>query len=396
MYRENYHNDIPDPLSWTQEKIYLKGYPFDPDATYVNKENLDIQAKNKESFLKKGKAGYTYVWYDRFGYFYTKAKTTEIGDVPDNGYYDGAQTDMAIKRLRELNNREKPFFFAIGYYRPHLPFNAPKKYWDLYNREEIPLASNSFLPKDSPITAINNLRELRGYTDMKTTKHPLDGQVSRKDALRLKHGYYACVSYIDAQIGRLIKELDRLKIRDKTIIVLWGDHGWKLGEHASWCKMTNYEIDTRAPLIISSPVTLGKNIKCHGLVEFVDIYPTLCDLAGLSIPGNLEGISMLPLFKNPKQPWKKAVFSQFLREGIWIAPDGKEYMGYSIRTGRYRYVEWINWKTKKFAASELYDHETDPQENVNIVNSPQLKELVQQLSRQLKNGWKAALPQNKK
>lgn len=388
-----YHNDIPDPPSWSEPKIHLNGFPFDPDAGYINKENLDIQAKNKESFMKRGEAGYTYVWYDRFGYFYTKANATEIGIGPDNAYYDGLQTDAAVKKLSQLNKRGQPFFFAIGYYRPHLPFNAPKKYWDMYDPEEIPLAENDFMPRSAPDMAINNLRELRGYKDFKGIKHPKDGTLSEEEARHLKHGYYASVSYVDAQVGRLLDQLDELGIRDNTIIVLWGDHGWKLGEHNSWCKMTNYEIDTRVPLIISTPGTKHSPKKSDRLVEFVDVYPTLCDLAGLPIPEKLEGLSTAPLISEPDQPWKKAVFSQFLREGIWVAPDGREYMGYAIRTERYRYVEWIDWETKALKARELYDHDSDPMENINIADRTENSELVQQLAAQMKNGWKAALPE---
>lgn len=387
-----YHNDIPDPLSWSEQKLSLEGYPFDPDASYANEKNHAIQAGSRESFIKTGKSGYNYVWYDRFEHFYTKAESTEIGEGPDNIYYDGAQTDMAVKKLSMLKSMDKPFFFAIGYYRPHLPFNAPKKYWDLYDRDKIPMAENDFLPKNSPVMAINNMREMKTYTDMKNTRHPKDGKLSEADARRLKHGYYAAVSYVDAQIGRLLDELDRLKIADNTIVVLWGDHGWKLGEHASWCKMTNYDIDTRVPMIIRAPGQKKRGVQTDRLVEFVDIYPTLCELSGLRIPGQLEGLSTVPLMKNPKKPWKKAVFSQFLREGKWKSPDGKEYMGYSIRTERYRYTEWINWQTGELAARECYDHLTDPQENSNIANDPKNSQLIEDLAKKLKAGWKAALP----
>jgi arylsulfatase A-like enzyme len=326
------------------------------------------------------------------GEWYLKASAAEAPDIPDNAYYDGAQTDVAIKKLTELKDKDRPFFFAVGYYRPHLPFNAPKKYWDMYNRDDIPLAENGFVPEDSPPMAINNMRELRGYTDFKHALHPNDVKLSEDEDRLLKHGYLASVSYIDAQIGRLLETLDKLKLRENTIIVLWGDHGWKLGEHNSWAKMTNFEIDARVPLIISTPETRSKNIKTNALVEFVDIYPSLCELAELPIPENLEGISAVPLISQPEKSWKKAVFTQFLREGIWIAPDGVEYMGMSMRTERYRYVEWLNWETKELKAIELYDHDNDPQENVNIANLPENKELVLQLAEKMKKGWQESLP----
>jgi arylsulfatase A-like enzyme len=318
--------------------------------------------------------------------------STECVDVPDNAYFDGAQTDLAIEKLGELKAMEKPFFFAVGYYRPHLPFNVPKRYWDRYDRAAIPLAENDFLPENAPIMAINNLRELRSYTDFKQAPYPKDAKLGEADARRLKHGYLASVSYIDAQIGRLLDALERLGLKENTIVVLWGDHGWKLGEHRSWCKMTNYDIDTRVPLIFrvpgSRPGARGK--PSSSLVEFVDIYPTLCELAGLDGPENLEGTSLVPILEDPGAAVKSAAFSQFLRNGVWQCPDGKDYMGYSIRTERYRYVEWYRWKTDERAARELYDHRTDPRENVNVADRPEYAETVELMARRLKAGWRAA------
>jgi len=384
-----YHNTIPDPLSWSEPKLHIDGYPFDPDAVYRGDKDVADLENRKKKIIAEGKQKR---YIDRIGEWYLKASATEAPDVPDNAYFDGAQTDVAIEKLAELKQKDKPFFFGIGYYRPHLPFNAPKKYWDMYDRNSIPLAENDYLPKNSPPMAINNLRELRGYTDFKKIPKAHEGKLSEAEARLLKHGYLASVSYVDAQVGRILDELERLKLRENTIVILWGDHGWKLGEHNSWCKMTNYEIDTNAPLIISSPELKNKAIESERLVEFVDVYPTLCEMAGLQIPENLEGNSVVPLIADPKKAWKKAVFSQFLREGIWLAPDGIEYMGYSIRTERYRFVEWMNWETKEYVAQELYDHQSDPQENINLAGEPGNSELVKQLSMQLRAGWREAVP----
>lgn len=379
-----YHNTIPDSLSWSEPKMHISGYPFDPDAVYRADRNVAALNKRKEKIITDGREER---FIDRIGEWYLKDTATEMVDLPDNVYYDGAQTDMAIQKLSELKNNKKPFFFAIGYYRPHLPFNAPKKYWDLYQRDKIPLAVNKYLPENSPPMAINNLRELRGYTDFKHIAKPHEGKLSESEARLLKHGYLASVSYIDAQVGRLLNELDRLKLRENTIVILWGDHGWKLGEHSSWCKMTNHEIDTRVPLIISAPGFTEHGLETNSLVEFVDIYPTLCELAGLPVPESLDGESLVPLIKNPRLRFKEAVFSQFLREGIWLAPDGIEYMGNSIRTERYRYTEWINWETKKLAARELYDHKIDPNENTNIADKPGQEETLLLLAKKLKAGF---------
>jgi arylsulfatase A-like enzyme len=384
-----YHNTKPDPLSWSEEKLHIKGYPFDPDATYVGEEAEEYLERLKQEYIDAGKAE---TRIDRLGEWYLKAFSTECEDVPDNAYYDGAQTDVAVEKLGELAKMDQPFFFAVGYYRPHLPFNAPKKYWDLYDTDKIPMAENDFIPVGAPPMAINNLRELRGYADFKHQPHPLEGKLTDEQAKLLKHGYLASVSYTDAQIGKLLNRLEELGIMENTIVVLWGDHGWKLGEHGSWCKQTNYSIDTRVPMIFSTPETRKNPVVSEGLVEFVDIYPTLCELAGLPAPGHLEGISAVPLFEQPDRPWKNATFSQYLRSRIWLAPDGIPYHGHAIRSDEFLYVEWFNENTGDLAATELYDLTKDPQENVNVVSDPEYADNVMEMADRLKKGWKAALP----
>jgi len=383
-----YHNTLPDSLSWSEKKLHIKGHPFDPDAEYIGEEALEYLVKHKQEIIDAGKQER---FIDRIGEWYLKAYATECKDAPDNAYYDGAQTDLALEKLEALSEKDQPFFFAIGYYRPHLPFNAPKKYWDLYDREKIPMAENDFIPEGAPPMAINNLRELRSYEDFKTQPHPLDAGLTEEQARQLKHGYLASVSYVDAQIGRLMDKLEKLGILDNTIVVLWGDHGWKLGEHGSWCKMTNYTIDTRVPLIFSTPRLHKNPVVSDQLVEFVDIYPTLCELAGLETPGNLEGISTVPLITEPGKPLKKAVFSQFLRNRIWLAPDGIAYHGYAIRTHDYLYVEWEKEETGELAANELYDLKDDPMENKNVVSDPVYAEVVKEMAQMLEVGWRAAL-----
>lgn len=381
-----YHNIIPDPKSWSEPKLYVDEYPFDPDAVYRSSENLVYIAERKKCIIAEGEQDR---YIDRFGKWYLKASATEMVDATDNVYYDGAQTDAAIVKLQQLKEMNQPFFFAVGYYRPHLPFNAPKRYWDMYDRDRIPLAENDTPPKDMPLMAINTMRELRGYTDFKEAPLPHERGLTDEESQLLKHGYLASVSYVDAQVGKLLDELERLELRYNTIVVLWGDHGWKLGEHRSWCKMTNYEIDTRVPLIVSAPCERSRGRRCDRLVEFVDIYPTLCELAGLPILSALDGTSMVPLLQSHKRTWKKAAFSQFLREGIWKAPDGKTYMGYTLRTERYRYVEWIDWTTREHAAAELYDHQTDPHENTNVVENSDYSTVREELASLLHWQWKS-------
>jgi iduronate 2-sulfatase len=387
-----FHNNDPDTISWTELPL-IKGFPFDPDAVYMNDENIQIQELKKKKLIAAGQSR-----IDKLGYWYLKANATENADVNDDAYFDGAQTTLAIKKLQELATQKNPFFLSVGYYRPHLPFNAPKKYWDMYNRDSIPLAENQFVPEDSPEYAMHGDQELRGYSDCSDLPWPFEKPLNEKQQRELKHGYYASVSYTDAQIGRLLNELDRLGLSENTIIVLWGDHGWKLGEHNGWCKQTNYEIDTNAPMIVSGARVKAKGVKCNALTEFVDIYPTLCDMAGFQVPEKLQGTSFFPLLKNPKLEWKTAAFSQFLL-GRYGPPETRlmERMGYTMRTDQYRYVEWYKWdkegnKCGEFLSRELYDHKTDPQENKNIANKPANKKIIDALSQQLKNGWKNSLP----
>lgn len=377
---KTFHNDIPDSISWT-ERPHLKGFPYDPDAVYATKLNLDIQEAKKQKLIAQGKNR-----LDPLGHWYLKANATESADVDDDAYYDGAQTTYAIQRLQELATEKKPFFLSVGYYKPHLPFNAPKKYWDLYNRDSIPLADNQYPPKGSPSFAVHGDQELRNYDDSHGLPKPAEQPWDINRQRELKHGYYASVSYTDAQIGRLMDELKRLDLLKNTIVVLWGDHGWKLGEHNGWGKMTNYDIDARVPMIVGGAKIKAKGQKSNALTELVDIYPTLCELAGLPIPLHLQGKSFVPLLDKPEQQWKPAAYSQYLL-GRFGPKEyrNKERMGYSVRTDQYRYIRWYLWdkttKTKgEFLGHELFDHFADPQENTNLANEPQASKEIDELT----------------
>ncbi|WP_198840434.1 sulfatase [Aureibaculum flavum] len=384
---KTFHNTLQDSLAWN-EYLHVDGFPFDPDAVYLNQDNLIIQKERELNRVKNGTAK-----FDKYGFIYTKAKSIEMADVKDDAYYDGAQTTMAIKKLQELKNKAEPFFLSVGFYKPHLPFNAPKKYWDLYNPEDMPLATNQFIPEGSPEFAVNGDAEMRGYYDRKDLPEPNENPLNEKDQRELLHAYYACVSYVDAQVGRLMDELERLGLKENTIVVLWGDHGWKLGEHNSWGKQSNYEIDTRVPLIISGDKLTSRGKLSNALTEFVDVYPTLIDLSGFQVPQYLHGKSLIPILENSNASVKEAAFSQFLLGRYGSKEDRKvERMGYTVRTDRYRYVEWYLWKKKEkekgdFITRELFDHKTDPQENINIANNSENDELISQLSEQLKEGF---------
>jgi len=308
----------------------------------------------------------------------------ECADVPDNTYQDGKVADLAVETLKELAKKDQPFFLAVGFVKPHLPFVSPKKYWDMYDPADIKLATNRFVAKDSPEYAVNpNDGEIRAYSGI-----PPKGDMPEDLARKLRHAYYAGVSYTDAQIGRVMAELKTLGLDKNTIVVLWGDHGWNLGEHSLWGKHTNVENDVNAPLIISAPGQKAAGQSTPALAEFVDIYPTLCDLAGVPLPAHLEGVSLKPLMDNPALPWKTAAFSQYPRKS-----DGQALMGYTMRTDRYRFTVWVDRDDHtKVDAIELYDHQTDPQENTNVAKDPANAELVKSLMKQWEGGWQAAKP----
>jgi len=297
-------------------------------------------------------------------------------DVPDNELTDGKVADAAIEVMNKV--KDQPFFLAVGFRKPHLPFVAPQRYYDTYELEKMRLAPNPYPPKDVFPLAMSAWGELRSYKDM-----PKEGPVPDAVARELVRGYYAATSFTDAQIGRVIAELERLGLRDRTIIILWGDHGWQLGEHGMWCKHTCFETSTRSMLMISVPGQKTRRQKTDALVEFVDIYPTLCELAGLPLTPGLEGASFVPLVVNPKRQWKKAAFSQYPRPGL---------MGYAMRTDRYRYVEWHDNYSHEVKGRELYDHQNDPDENVNLANQSEHAATVKKLSAMLARGWKAARP----
>lgn len=351
-----FHGGLDDQASWSDPpaRVGRPMYALEENQRLVNRKRDEAKGKKfpTASARYNAMAGPAY----------------ECTDVPDNTYSDGVIADAAIAILRDMEG--KPFFLAVGFLKPHLPFIAPKKYWDLYDRDAIPMASNPFPPKDAPKIALSNWGELRAYHDI-----PEVGPLTADDARTLKHGYYACVSYVDAQLGRILNELDRLGLRDNTVIILWGDHGWKLGEHGMWCKHTNFENDARAPLICAAPSQKACGRHTPALVEFVDIYPTLCELSGLPLPKHLEGDSFADLLDDPALPGEPTAISQYPRGNV---------MGYSMRTDRYRFTLWQKRQgDHETVAVELYDHVADLAENLNIAADPANGALVETLTAQL-------------
>ena len=293
----------------------------------------------------------------------------EAGEVDDEGYPDGLNTLEAIHQLQVLKEKGDPFFLSLGFYKPHLPFNAPKKYWDLYDRDEIPLAENNFLPEH-----LNNIYSVNKSPEL-TTHYPWPdgpGIVTPESAKTIKHGYYSCVSYIDALVGKVLDELERLDLAENTIVVLWSDHGWHLGEHTMFGKMSNFEIATRSPLIIRVPGSIKEGLELNHLTESIDIYPTLADLCGLDYPDNLDGESIVDILRNPDKEGPGFARSFYYRN---------QALGKAMRTERYRIVRWAT-ENDSTLALELYDHQNDPNENINI--AAEYKVIVDSLSDQLK------------
>lgn len=369
-----YHGGLNDEATWSTPWLTPKA------AKYALPENLKLDERQYASADKKAKDGGEPDNTPSTGQN-SRGPAFEAADVPDNALTDGKVADLAVATLRELSAKPEPFFLAVGLVKPHLPFVAPKKYWDLYDPATIELAPNKFRAKDAPDYAVLPGAELRNYDGIPA------GPIPDDLARQLKHGYYASISYMDAQLGRVLAELDRLKLRDNTIIILWGDHGWKLGEHDAWCKHSTTENDTNAPLLISVPGMTKAGVHSSALVEMVDIYPTLSELAGLPLPAHLEGVSFAPLLDSPNRSWKSAVFSQYPRT------QKGGLMGYSMRTDRYRLTVWVSRKDhSKVDAIELYDQETDPQENTNLAADPAHAAVVERLMVQWRAGWQGAKP----
>ncbi len=391
-----FHNYMPDSISWDEPDLRPPQYSApemhkrDGETFYVNEETNQLQKIARDSLVKLRPVRYADGW--------NNGPVWEWEDVHDSLYYDGAQTELAKRTLTRITKRNEPFYLGMGYFRPHMPFTVPKKYWDLYDPDELPLAKNDFHPEGAPVWTMNSNYELRHYNGFHHIGTPISGFKIPEDTARLlKQGYYASVSYVDAQFGKLIQHLKDLGVYDNTIIIVWGDHGWKLGEHNSWSKQTNYHIDTHVPMMIRVPGQQNAGAKTESLTELIDMFPSLLELAGIDVPDYMQGTSFVPLLENPYQDWKTAAFSQFHRRPQHT-PDKGRYMGYSMKTTTQHYIEWYEWDHIKgekgeFKAVELYDLIIDPDENRNIANEPTQKENVAALSKKLWRGWRAARPQ---
>ena len=408
-----HHGDEDEENSWSHSPVkWIQGLQK-PKGVYRLPANQKIQREHAQQMLEKyGEAA-------KRGLM--SGPAYEAADVPDSAYVDGYNTEIAIATMKQLMDRDKPFFMAMGYKLPHLNWCAPQKYWDLYDPKQITLATEKEAPEQGAAMGLHASFELRTRAGI-----PKYGPIHSDLARTLKHAYLASVSYVDALIGKMLSTLDEAGIRENTIVVVWGDHGWHLGDMGVWGKATNYEIATRVPLMISVPGMAERGKTTNALVELVDIFPTLCELANVPVPQHTEGHSFVPLMSNAHRDWKRAAFSQYpnpaLRE--WAAnplsPAMREtffgplikdveqriiqqqtawdrelfeqhLMGYSMRTDRYRIVLWRDHRDPQAEPIdiELFDHQTDPNETTNIADKH--PGIVKELRKQFDAGWRESL-----
>jgi len=346
-----YHSSKDDPQGWSlpAEKWAPvdeeKGQRYVPPASAISVSDQSKSGRKRGPSIENG------------------------GDVPDDAYRDGHNADRAVQMLQRFASHEKPFFLAVGFYKPHLPFVAPGRYWELYDRESITVPPREDVIDGVPYAG-SSWGELKNYADIPRNVEYLDDAKSKE----LIHGYYAAVSYMDAQVGKLLDALEETGLRENTIVLLWGDHGWYLGDFGDWCKHTNYEVATHVPLIISAPETSAGR-SSMALAEYVDLFPTLSELAGLEIPEHCQGTSLVPVLENPDQQGKRAAFSQYYK----TKPGAGSMLGTSVRTARYRYTEWRSRKSGELDAVELIDFETDPGATRNVADDPQYADVLPEL-----------------
>lgn len=368
-----------DKQSWSQAYLNSDDY-LNPKygkpilSQYQSNETKKEFRKYRQEAIDKGKKGRE---INNYASSHIKP-SVECINIPDDAYTDGATAKGAVKFI-EGYNANQPFFLAVGFKKPHLPFVAPEKYWKLYDRSQMPLAQFTEKAKNSPDFAYHQSGELNNYTDIPEFSSFSDIKntiIADEKAKELIHGYYAAISYVDTQLGLVIDALEKKGLKDNTIIILWGDHGWHLGDHGLWNKHTNFEQATHAPLIVIDPSGKSKEQTVSQPVEFLGIYPTLCEMAGIEKPSHLDGTSFYNLMQaKPASKEQTYAVSQYPRNNK---------MGYSIRDKQYRYTVWVDWKdknvdTEKRYAVELYDYVNDPLETKNVANDSNYKKIVENM-----------------
>ncbi len=346
------HNTHRDDQSWSQPQHYILGKQYASLGLEQMKAGIDgVHASNKQLPLFEGP------------------------DVDDDAYRDGVTNRAAIRTLRTAARSDQPFLLFMGYHKPHTPFNAPKRYWDLYDPKTLPLADNPFAPRGSPEFAVSPWRYVRSFQGM-----PEEGPLPEPLARHVRHAYFACISYIDALIGELLSALDDTGEADNTVIALFSDHGYQLGEHGMWCKHSNFETSTHIPFLIIDPRSESKGITVDQPVELIDLYPTLADIADIPSAKDVDGKSLADLVRSPNRAKIRdtVAYSQYHRAGN---------RGLSVRSQRFRYTEWRDTKSGEIVAQELYDHRIDPQENINVAFSPEQSDAMNKMRERLYKLW---------
>jgi iduronate 2-sulfatase len=364
VYAETGLGSEDDPASWS-EPHWLPANPvWGPEQNAI-RERLIREARAAGKEFK-----HSHDW--------PRGEAFEAPDVDDEALRDGETAVRAAAFLRaHAAAQDGPFFLAVGFYQPHLPFVAPKKYYDLYPPEKLPLPSPETPPRGAPPGTLD--------VGMVANYHNFPAPEQRDAAFKRRYlqAYLANISYMDACVGRVLEALRETGLNRTTIVVFLGDHGYMMGEHGSWGhKHANYEMATRAPLLVSSAAMKARGQGSAALVEFIDLGPTLAQLAGLPAPAQSEGTSFAPLLDAPGRPWKRAAFSEMMRGGK---------LGRAIRTPTHRYVEWTD-RTNAVVGRELYDHRSDPGENENLADQSAHADRVKELAAQLMAGWQSALP----
>lgn len=362
-----YHVGIDDPESWSVPSWHSKKPRYGPEGqAKVSKAAAALKASGKTPPERGPELP-----------FYA-GPAFEAPEVDDDELLDGDTAREAVAALAELARKpETPFFLAVGFANPHVPWVAPKKYWDLYDPNKLTLPEFRDKPQDAPAFAAASGADFYWYGNV-----PKDRVITPEFGRQCLHGYLAAISYVDALVGRLLAALEENKLAENTIVIFWGDHGYYMGEHGWWGgKHNNYEGATRAPLLISVPGQKSAGKHTTALVEFMDIYPTLAELCGLKCSEQVAGVSFAPLVDDPTRPWKTMAISQYRKS---------KYLGTAIRTDRYRYVEWVD-KEGNLGGVELYDYQTDPEERRNWAPTAD-RAMLEQLQKQLHAGWQASKP----
>lgn len=372
-----YHFNKDDEASWSRrykDTFYEQQYVCDGYCSGYQLEDNLIKLRKYMRNVEDSKA-------------VDNPAISECVDAPDNNYPDAKIAQIAVNELSTLKSSDKPFFLAVGFYRPHLPWAVPKKYWDLYNRDEIDLADNPFFPKDgigktgmTDFLHYGDALIQSTYSDLghyKDDDFPILDEDKQRECI---HGYRASVSFMDAQLGKVLTYLDSAGLTDSTTIVLWGDNGWHLGEHKLWSKVSTFEESTHIPMLISVPgITKGESTKA--LVELIDLYPTMCEVATIEKPAHLQGSGLMPLIKVPQRKWKKAIFSRIED-------------AYTTRSNEFRLTYYkdasIEGDTTHIPNSgqyELFDLIKDPKENINVANDSIYKDALANMKSILEKGW---------